>query len=67
MKIKTITYSRTWQIERFEPEHVEATMELAEEDDVFQSMLALKAFVVDSSETVKMRNPKVDSNKLLNN
>lgn len=33
MKVKTITYSRTYQVRQFEPERIEVTVELEEGDD----------------------------------
>lgn len=55
MKIKTITYAKTWQEKQFEPERIEVTAELQEGENEITVIETLKEFVLTHSRTHNRR------------
>lgn len=53
MKIKTISYGKTFQVKQYEPERVDATAELEIGEDPVEAMKELKTFVLENSLTAK--------------
>ena len=53
MIIKTISYSKTFQVKQYEPERIEAVAELRESDDPVAALRELKEFVLKNSLTAQ--------------
>jgi hypothetical protein len=55
MRIKTITYSKTWQLKQYEPERIEVVAEVGEGERAEDVMDEMKAFVFANSTAQKQR------------
>lgn len=58
MKIKTVTYSKTWQLKQYEPEKIEVTAEVQQGESAEAVLTEIKSLVFNNSTAQKQRMTK---------